>query len=91
MDTQEVGLGGMDWIDRSQDTDRWRAVVKAVMNIYNTYYHLVVQCFYLLLLLLRCVSDTGLCHLQGPHKFIDVCSLCVSLCGRDATAYSFID
>jgi hypothetical protein len=24
--------GGMDWIDMAQDRDRWRALVKAVMN-----------------------------------------------------------
>jgi hypothetical protein len=30
---QEVGWGGMDWIDMAQDRDRWRAVVSAVMNI----------------------------------------------------------
>jgi hypothetical protein len=25
--------GGMDWIDMAQDSDRWRAVVNAVMNL----------------------------------------------------------
>jgi hypothetical protein len=25
--------GGMDWIDLAQDKDRWRALVKAVMNL----------------------------------------------------------
>jgi hypothetical protein len=29
----EIGLGGVDWIRLSQDRDRWRAVVSAVMNL----------------------------------------------------------
>ena len=39
----------MNWIDLSQDKDRWRALVKAVINIYSIYYQLLAQCFYLLL------------------------------------------
>ena len=33
MDFQDVGCGRMDWIELAQDTDRWRALVSAVMNL----------------------------------------------------------
>jgi len=33
MDLQEVGCWVMDWIRLSQDRDRWRALVKTVMNL----------------------------------------------------------
>jgi hypothetical protein len=33
MDLRETGRDGMDWIDLIQDSDQWRALVNAVMNL----------------------------------------------------------
>jgi hypothetical protein len=33
VDLTEMGYVTMDWISQAQDGDRWRALVKAVMNL----------------------------------------------------------
>jgi hypothetical protein len=33
MELLDIGWGGMDWIGLAQDRDKWRALVKAVMNL----------------------------------------------------------
>jgi hypothetical protein len=33
MDIQDVGCGGMGWIELALDRERWRTLVNAVMNL----------------------------------------------------------
>jgi len=33
MDIQEVGCGGVDWIELAQNSDRWRSLENTVMNL----------------------------------------------------------
>jgi hypothetical protein len=34
MDLREIGRGGMDWMDLTQDRDQWRALMNTVMNLW---------------------------------------------------------
>jgi hypothetical protein len=34
IDFQDVGCGGMDWIELAQGRDRWRTLVNEVMNLW---------------------------------------------------------
>jgi hypothetical protein len=33
IDPEEIGWGGMDWIDLVQDRDQWRALVNTIMSL----------------------------------------------------------
>jgi len=33
MDLQEVGCGGMEWIDLAEDRDKWKVLLNVVMNL----------------------------------------------------------
>jgi len=37
MDLQEVGCGGVDWIELAQDRERWPALVNVVMSLLVPY------------------------------------------------------
>jgi hypothetical protein len=34
MDLREIGWDGLDWIDLAHNRDQWRALVRAVMNLW---------------------------------------------------------
>jgi hypothetical protein len=34
VDLQEVGCGGMDWVELALDRDKWQALVNAVMKLW---------------------------------------------------------
>jgi hypothetical protein len=34
MDIREIGMDGVDWIDKAQDRDQWKALVNTVMSLH---------------------------------------------------------
>jgi hypothetical protein len=38
MDLQEIGWGGMNWIDLTQDREQWRDFMNMVMNLLHFYW-----------------------------------------------------
>ncbi|KAJ4435805.1 hypothetical protein ANN_18424 [Periplaneta americana] len=45
MDLREVGYGDRDWINLAQDRDRWRAYVRAAMNLRNVKERILFEIF----------------------------------------------
>ena len=63
MDLQEVGCGGMDWIDLALDRERWLALVNAVMKPGVPKIRRICR-----LPENRLASQEGLCSMHGLSK-----------------------
>jgi len=63
MDLQEVGCGGMDWIDLALDRERWLALVNAVMKPGVPKIRRICR-----LAENRLASQEGLCSMHGLNK-----------------------
>jgi len=59
MDLQELGCGGMDWMDVAQNRDRWLAIVYAVIN-FGFHKLRAIPC----LAENRLASQEGLCSME---------------------------
>ena len=67
MDLQEMGFGYMDWIELAQDTDRWRKLLSAVMNLrvpWNAW-NFLTSCKPV-----SCSAQEGLCTMEWVSKWV---------------------
>jgi hypothetical protein len=49
MDLRQISWEGVDWIQLVQESDRWRSVVNAVMNLWGSCATKLVTYLYLLI------------------------------------------
>jgi hypothetical protein len=75
MDLQEVGRGGVDWIDLAQDTGMWLEFVNVVMNFE---FHKLrgISC----LAESRLASQEGICAMEHVSKYANKLAFHITHC-----------